>query len=423
MIVYVFEAIIAYIYFSDIYKVRRSHLFNFTVLLILYIIAFIVNIIFENKPYINEVFFFIVNLLYGLICFNISLKSCIFHAAFISTIMFLSELVTQAAASYIFNIPIDAYRDSMFALIIIAVISKTLYLFICKILSNYFSYKKRFQIDNNKTTSLFIYPIIVTATLMTFLYASTKYSFSKGLNMVCAVISILSLMFCCFIFIYNQWVQKQQLELMTLQTLKQKDELNRTFYQLLEQKNEEQRVLTHDIKHHLFAISAMNDTTEIKNYISGINPDLEKYQYIGRTNNKMLDLILNKYSMLAKNEGIEFKADIRTSNLLFIDDNDLVSLLGNLLDNAFEAARTSTQKKVLMITNNEKSFVLLSVINSCSSVPVIDNDKLVSTKTDKRFHGYGTKSIEKTAEKYNGVCQWNFNENEMEFHYNILFNK
>ncbi|MBE6835465.1 MAG: GHKL domain-containing protein [Ruminococcaceae bacterium] len=421
--IYIFEAIVAYLYFSDNYKERIKKAYLFPILFVLYLIAFLVNIYANNTSYVNEITMLVVNFLFSKICFNISTKSSIFHSSFLLAVLFSAELITSAMMSYLLHIPLDAYRESFSAFVILVVISKTVYFFVCKLISHFFSYKKLSEADFKRTSVLFIYPLMTIAMLTTLLYASVKYNFSRELNMACVVLSFLSIVFCCFIFIYNQWVQKQQLELMTLQTLKEKDELNRTFYQLLEQKNEEQRVLTHDIKHHLFAISAMNDTTEIKNYISGINPDLEKYQYIGRTNNKMLDLILNKYSMLAKNEGIEFKADIRTSNLLFIDDNDLVSLLGNLLDNAFEAARTSTQKKVLMITNNEKSFVLLSVINSCSSVPVIDNDKLVSTKTDKRFHGYGTKSIEKTAEKYNGVCQWNFNENEMEFHYNILFNK
>ena len=423
LFIYIFEAVVAYLYFSENYKEKIKKSYLFPILFFLYFLAFLVNIFANNTSYVNEITMLVVNFLFSKLCFNITIKSSIFHSSFLLAVLFSAELITSAMMSYFLHIPLDAYRNSFSAFVILVVISKTVYFFVCKLISHFFSYKKLSEAEFRRTFVLFIYPLMIIAVLTTLLYASVKYSFSRGLNMACIILSFLSMVFCCFIFIYNQRVQKQQLELMNLQTLKQKDELNKTFYGLLEQKNEEQRVLAHDIKHHLFAISSMDDLSEIKNYISGINPDLEKYQYIGRTDNKMLDLILNKYYMLAKNEDISFITDIRASNLSFVDDNDLVSLLGNLLDNAFEAAKTSTKKKVSLITNNEKSFVLLSIVNSCSSAPIIDNDKLISTKTDKRFHGYGTKSIEKTAEKYKGICQWNYDEGEKEFHYNILFNK
>ncbi len=48
--------------------------------------------------------------------------------------------------------------------------------------------------------------------------------------------------------------------------------------------------------------------------------------------------------------------------------------------------------------------------------------KLLSTKNEKAFHGFGTKSIERIAKKYKGECEWYFDKGKSEFHYNILFN-
>lgn len=421
--IYIFEAIIAYLYFSDNYKEKLKKIYSLVIVLVLYILAFVVNLVGNNNSLANEIAMLVVNYVFSKCCFKISTKSSIFHSTFLLAIILSTELITEYTLSYLFHIPVDAYRNSFTALVIVVAISKTLYFLVCKLISHFFSYKKISEADFRRTSILFIYPLMIIAVSTTLLYASVKYNFSKGLNVACVIMSLLSIIFCCFIFIYNRIIQKQENELLNLQAINQKNELDKSFYALLEQKNIEQRVLAHDIKHHFFAIDSMDNISDIKHYIKTIQPELEKYQFIGNTNNKMFDLILNKYYLIAKSDSIDFKADTRSSNLSFIDDSDLVSLLGNLLDNAFEAAKTSMNKQVLLTTTIENQFVLLSIVNSCSSVPIIDNDKLVTTKADKRFHGFGTKSIEKTAEKYNGICQWDFDEENQEFHYNILFNK
>lgn len=423
LFIYLFEAVIAFIYYYDNYKIKRKITSAIFILLGLYISAFVLNIIDCNTNYINGAVFFIVNVIFSRLCFNIPLKSSLFHASFLLAIMFLTELITEAGVSYALHIPIDAYRNSISVLIIIGIISKTLYLFVCKFISYLFSYKKHSENDNKKTLVLFLYPAVITVTLSVFLYASTKYNFFRGLNLLCVLVSVLNLIFCCFIFIFNQVVQAQEKELISLQVQSQKAESDKTFYRLLEQKNEEQRILVHDMKHHLYAISSMDDNSEIKSYISKIQPQIEKHQYIGKTKNKMLDLILNKYSMLCRQNEIDFTVNVRASNLFFIDDADLSSLLGNLLDNSFEAAVKCKDPYIRFSVNIEKRFVLLSVVNSSENAPAVNNEVLISAKNNSSCHGYGIKSIERVAEKYNGVCQWDYDELQKAFHFNILFNR
>ena len=63
--------------------------------------------------------------------------------------------------------------------------------------------------------------------LALFLYTSTIYQFSEKLHIIFAVISMVSLVFCCLIFIINQRIQKQEAELVTLQAENQKNEINK----------------------------------------------------------------------------------------------------------------------------------------------------------------------------------------------------
>lgn len=98
--------------------------------------------------------------------------------------------------------------------------------------------------------------------------------------------------------------------------------------------------------------------------------------------------------------GITFNCDIRNIDFSFISDNDLTSLLDNLLENALEASRDSEEKKVeLLITPTNVNYNSLTLNNTCSVAPNIKNDKLISTKKKSAPHGYGIKSIKRIVDK------------------------
>ncbi len=424
LIVYIFESIIAYMYFSDNYERKIKTPIAIMVSLGVYLLGFAVNYFDNNTLVINLVCFFLINLLFCRLSFRISTISGIFHSSILLALMFITEMIVEFAITTILQLPVDAYRDNMATLIIVGIICKVLYLIVSKLISMLFSYKKNNAVnDMKKTFLLFLYPLIITALITLLFYISAIYDLSKQINTICAFLSILSLALCCFIFVYNQILQAQENELISLKAQNEKNEINTTFYHLLEEKNEEQKVFMHDMKHHFSALMSMEDIDKSKEYIKKIQPQLNEYQYIGKTHNKMLDLILDKYSLLCRQDEIKFLVDIRSSNLSFIENSDLVSLLGNLLDNAIEAAKNCSNPQIRITTKSEKNFIILNIINSSSHLPVTNNNRLLTTKLDKSLHGFGTKSVEKTAEKYNGICQWDYDEISKEFHYNILFNK
>ena len=423
LFIYIVEAYIAFMYFSDNYEKKLKPWISILICCALYFFAFIINIMGSNNVLINLFVFLVINIIYAMLSVNITFLSALFHSSILLALMFLTEAIVQAISSFILNIPLDAYRDSLSALIIIGIISKVLYLMVSKLISILFSYKNNnVSKEVKKNFALFLYPIIITVMLALFLYTSTIYQFSEKLHIIFAVISMVSLVFCCLIFIINQRIQKQEAELVTLQAENQKNEINKTFYELLEKKNEDQRILVHDIKHHFAVINSMQNINDVKQYLSKIEPEFDEFNYIGKSKNKMLDLILSKYSHICENNDINFTVDIRSSNLSFIAGNDLTSMLSNLLDNAVEAAKDSDGAFIRFTTRKEKNFVILSVVNSTSAAPKSQGEKLITTKKDKAIHGYGLKSIEKSAKKYAGICDWNYNESDKTFHFNIIFN-
>lgn len=424
LLIHIFEAFIVYIYYSDGFNKKCKPHATLSISLSLYIGSFFINFVFNNNFILNAVVFLIINFLFGIIAFDMKLQDALLHSSILTGVQLSTELIIESVATILFDIPIDAYKRNAYALFIIGVVSKMLYLIVCKIISSLFANKKNNNtIALKKTFPLFLYPIMSVVMLAAFLYVSYNYEFSEKLYFAFLIISIISLALCCFIFIYNQSVQNQENELRALQAAKQKEDINRTFYEMLEKKNDEQRIFVHDIKHHFAAINSMDDIDKVKNYLSNIQPQLDTYQFIGKTQNKMFDLVLSKYAHICNSNSIRFDVDVRASNLNFINDDDLVSLLSNALDNAVEAVKKSHNPYIDLKTNNEVNFVVLNVINSCDIKPKKDGERLVTTKSNSGFHGYGMKSIQKTSKKYDGECQWYYDEKKKEFHLNIIFNK
>ncbi len=135
----------------------------------------------------------------------------------------------------------------------------------------------------------------------------------------------------------------------------------------------------------------------------------------------MLDIIIGKYTALCSKNGLDFNAKALTSNLSFVHDSDISAMVGNLLDNAFEAAKQTENGKIefSLYTIDGKSCVV-SVINTALTAPKCENETLVSAKPDAQSHGYGIKSIKKTAEKYGGSYSWFYDDKNREFHAMVM---
>ena len=107
----------------------------------------------------------------------------------------------------------------------------------------------------------------------------------------------------------------------------------------------------------------------------------------------------------AKKKEIDFKTDICIPMMLPFKGADICLILGNLLENAVEAAQKVDGKKYIEIKMKyDKNNILLSVTNSYSGKLLKTKDhRLKSTKTDTENHGVGLASVYRAVAKYCGT--------------------
>ena len=83
----------------------------------------------------------------------------------------------------------------------------------------------------------------------------------------------------------------------------------------------------------------------------------------------------------------------------------------NLLDNAIEGAEkcpAHMEKRMDITIRHIHQFILINVKNSAVAPPVRQNGRLVTTKKEKWLHGWGLKSVQSTAEKYDGTVEYGY---------------
>lgn len=148
----------------------------------------------------------------------------------------------------------------------------------------------------------------------------------------------------CYCLLNLRTSRKSNQKLIELELVNQKNDIDMQYLELLEKKNETMNIMAHDYKNNLLTIAGMTDSSEVKDYIDNMMGEITKYNQIAKTKNRLLDVILSKYTDICNNKGITFETDIMTDNLGFINSYDISTLFNNILDNAVEAASISSKK-------------------------------------------------------------------------------
>ena len=108
---------------------------------------------------------------------------------------------------------------------------------------------------------------------------------------------------------------------------------------------------------------------------------------------------------LAEQEHIKTKVNIEYPHNTNIRSVDLTTILGNLLDNALEAVETAPDElRFLNLTIRRiNAMLIIKVENGYGNAPAENGGKLTTSKADKASHGWGLKSVQTAADRYDGT--------------------
>ena len=168
-------------------------------------------------------------------------------------------------------------------------------------------------------------------------------------------------------------------------------------------------IKAHDLKHQL------NGDMEVsRDYQEKTKKLIGEYDASFETGVSSIDIILTKKSRECNRHGIELTCMIDPKCLSFIEDIDVYSLFGNIIDNAIEACRKieNKQRRVISVSTRESNgFVEISESNYFEGEITFKDGIPQTSKGNTDYHGYGFKSIRSICEKYEGSLKVETNNN------------
>ena len=121
-----------------------------------------------------------------------------------------------------------------------------------------------------------------------------------------------------------------------------------------------------------------------------------------------MDYLINSKAHAAMADDIHFQAQVEFPRHTNLRSADLCAILGNLLDNALEAARQVPKKdgRFVRLTIRRIHQMLVIKVENGFAAPLVEKDgELKTSKEGNGLHGWGLKSARTAAEKYDGTVQ------------------
>lgn len=208
-----------------------------------------------------------------------------------------------------------------------------------------------------------------------------------------------------FYFIWN--ILQKERELQELRMIQEQTQNQMAMYQNMQRNYEQQRRYLHDYKNQLACIQGMLAEGEVERtagYVAELTGNVHKSADYVDANHMVVNVVLNQKYREAMEKGITMLITIGDLSKLALKEEDTVTLLVNLLDNAIEACeKQKTGKMIHFKMVLEDGQLVLSVRNPVEEPVKIRGNTVITTKKDKSAHGIGLKNVDSVIQRNNGT--------------------
>lgn len=230
-----------------------------------------------------------------------------------------------------------------------------------------------------------------------------------------ALFSFISLLWCITVLSRQRKLEQQSMFA----------EINRKYYEAMEQQHFEVRRLKHDLANHMQVLSALPEDkcAAYAKELSGNAAFAQSFVYCG---DATVNAVLTVKKSVIERCHIRLKTEIDIPKTLPYDKTDLCALYANALDNAMEACMKleEPQREISLKSKVGKGLFCLEISNpdpDAGRDMCADGAEkragfaagegagrgalLPTSKADKRNHGFGLQSIREIVKRYHGQME------------------
>ena len=236
-------------------------------------------------------------------------------------------------------------------------------------------------------------------------------------GMIQAISNSLGVVFLFFYLYYS--ISKSFKKDMKLALHIQEREYYFTQCQLMQESVDKMKAYRHDIKLHLGTLkdfTTNNKVDEATVYLNNLIGNIGDSESFSDTGNVAFDSIINFKLKDVLDDNINLQIKIFVPPVLNIETIDVVTILGNLLDNAFDAVAKVEDKMIRLTVEADKGNLFIKMENTFDgevkyTAGEDGTTQIIATNKKEDEHGYGLKNIRKSVEKYNGHMDISHDDN------------
>ena len=424
VIVLIIEIVSCYSFF-DIFAIKRKRNKSQVVLSVLMLIVLSrLCIHFLKKYTIIKMLLMIVMIILAMwFLYEISFIKTLILVFFIESIITITDyIVIMILAKNYGDITTLGGASSLIGRLIL--ILSRLILFAILIVISRISSKKRNNVtadmSNKEWIQFLIFPIFTICAVMLMVNSVMK-SYHSDIVPVYYIIAIGLIVLNLVVFHLISEILEHSRKMKEEQILGQQSIGQVGLYNSMRENYNIQRQRTHEYKNQIVCMDMLmkkKDYSKLEDYIGNISDGLDAQLDMVDTNNDVVNAILNaKYYEAIKNDVL-FVLKINDLSDIKVSDEDIVTILSNLLDNAIEAAKQCNvgKRTVKIKLLSEDDVLTIAVSNTYKTEPMLTEDGYIrTTKNNKEEHGWGIRNIVATLEKYDAEYIIDYKNGEFVF--------
>ena len=419
--------IVCYFTFFDIFAVKRNRNRNKIEVILSIIILMLSSrlcVHFLKKYTIIKMLLMVLIIILAMwFLYEISLVKTLILVFFVQSIVTITDyIVIMILAKNYGDITALGGASSLIGRLIL--ILSRLILFAILIVISRISSKKRNNVtadmSNKEWIQFLIFPIFTICAVMLMVNSVMK-SYHSDIVPVYYIIAIGLIVLNLVVFHLISEILEHSRKMKEAQILRQQSIGQVGLYNSMRENYNIQRQRTHEYKNQIVCMDMLmkkKDYSKLEDYIGNISDGLDAQLDMVDTNNDVVNAILNaKYYEAIKNDVL-FVLKINDLSDIKVSDEDIVTILSNLLDNAIEAAKQCDvgKRTVKIKLLSEDDVLTIAVSNTYKTEPMLTEDGYIrTTKNNNEEHGWGIRNIVATLEKYDAEDIIDYQNGELVF--------
>lgn len=249
----------------------------------------------------------------------------------------------------------------------------------------------------------FAIPVVLAVAFMLFLL----YSYQIGSSTVgYLAVSFGMVIANLILFLLLQYVSVKENEWYQVQMLHKQNKEKMQAYRESNVNYEFLKRMMHDYGNQLNCIQGLLQQKrfeQAREYTEKLTNSFHEEMNVVNVHHPIINVLLNQKYHLAEEKGISVVFQLNDLSDVWMEEQDLVVLLSNLLDNAIEASEKCDEKIIWVKIVLESQQMIVSVKNSVEKNVDIQDDLIHTTKRDAVNHGIGLKNIRLVLQKYHAL--------------------